>query len=132
MSITDELEKLDQLRQRGVLTDDEFAREKKKILKAPDSTTANPSSFGTTPTAAMQRAVSSTGETIPFYRLPLFMLIVTVLFPPAILAIIWTGPIYRRDNPAKEYVPFSTGWKIFFSAFALFWLLKWIAYVFGS
>ena len=35
MPLSDELEKLDGLRQRGVLSDDEFARAKARLLEAP-------------------------------------------------------------------------------------------------
>jgi len=119
MSIADELEKLDQLRARGVISNEEFEREKAKLLgkgeASPPSQEASPSE-----------------RQIPFYRKPLFMLIAFIFFPAAVLPVIWTGPIYRKDNPAKEYVPFSIGWKIFFSLFALFWLVKWIAFVFGT
>lgn len=123
MSIADELEKLDQLRARGVISNEEFEREKAKVL---GSTTTQASASGP------PNEGSEPPREIPFYRKPLFLLIAFVFFPAAVLPVIWTGPIYRKDNPAKEYVPFSLGWKIFFSVFAVFWLIKWIAFVFGT
>ena len=42
MPMSDELAKLDELRQRGVLSDDEFARAKAKLLDAPARATGSP------------------------------------------------------------------------------------------
>jgi hypothetical protein len=122
-SIPDELEKLDRLRVQGVLSDAEFAREKMKLLTPPFNPT-------TSPPSAM--ANSSFPPDFPVYRQPLAMVLLTLICPPAVLFLIWTGPVYRYARwGSAEPVLLTTGWKIGLSIGATFLSLKWLAFIFG-
>ncbi len=118
VSTADEIEKLDSLRTRGIITQAEFEQQKNRLFQhAPLSTSAATLDAKLYPYAASNR--SQRVETIPFYRKMLFLVITYCLFPPLTLLVMWSGPIYRKGGVNGQYVPFSLGWKIIFTIFCI-------------